>query len=227
MSNASRQAQAAIVSFCEECSRGLEPLTSHRAKIDLVRARLPRLLLDRGLCAALLSGMLNGSGYPDSRRPTMFDNEVPLYLHPEGLFSLRMYLWGPGEYTYPHDHNAWGVIGTALPGYEVINFRRLDDESREGFAQLEEIERLHLGPGETAYTLPFSNGIHQTGNAGEECLLTLHLYGKSLPRGYLNGYEPSRNRVYRMYPPRQKKELLGRQVLECLRKTPDRPGSSE
>jgi len=30
-----------------------------------------------------------------------------------------------------------------------------------------------------------------------------------------------------MYPPRQKKELLGRQVLECLRKTPDRPDSSE
>lgn len=211
-------AQSEIVSFCDECSRGLDRMTSHKANIGYIREELPRLLLNKELCADLLSGLLGEGDYPDLRRPTMFDNEVLLYQHPRGLFSLRMYLWGPGEYTYPHDHNAWGVIGTVSSGYEVINFRRLDDESREGYARLEEVERLHLQPGETAFTLPFNMGIHQTGNAGNESILTLHFYGKSLPRGYLNGFDPANNRVYRVYPPRQKKELLARQALASLEK---------
>ncbi len=218
MSNSSQLVQAEILSFCEACDQGLAELSGHKACFAFIRAELPRLLLNRKLCTGLLSGLLNGDGYPDIRRPTMFDNEVLLHLHPQGLFSLRMYLWGPGEYTYPHDHNAWGVIGTVSAGYEVINYRRMDDESREGYAQLEEVERLQLQPGETASTLPFSKGIHQTGNAGRESILTLHFYGKSLPRGYLNGFDPASNRVYRVYPPRQKKELLARQALESLEK---------
>lgn len=218
MSISSQRVQAEILSFCEDCSRNLEQMASNQTSIDFMRAQLPRLLLNRELCAGLLNGALNGEGYPDIRRPTMFDNEVPLHVHPQGLFSLRMYLWSPGEYTYPHDHNAWGVIGTVSAGFEVINFRRLDDERQEGYAQLDEVERLHLGPGETAFTLPFSRGIHQTGNAGSDSILTLHFYGKSLPRGYLNGFDPARNRVYRVYPPRQKKEQLARQALESLEK---------
>lgn len=214
----SQLVKSEIVSFCEECSRGLDRITSHKACIGYIREELPRLLLNKELCGELLSGLLEADGYPDIRRPTMFDNEVLLYLHPQGLFSLRMYLWGPGEYTYPHDHNAWGVIGTVSAGYEVINYRRVDDESKEGYAQLKEVERLHLQPGETAFTLPLNMGIHQTGNAGQESILTLHFYGKSIPRGYLNGFDPANNRVYRVYPPRQKKELLARQALESLGK---------
>lgn len=218
MSTSSQQVQAEILSFCEDCARDLELMTSDQTRIDFMRARLPRLLLNRELCAGLLNGALKGEGYPDIRRPTMFDNEVPLHAHPQGLFSLRMYLWGPGEYTYPHDHNAWGVIGTVSAGFEVVNYRRLDDERQEGYAQLEEAERLCLRPGETSFTLPFSKGIHQTGNPGEESILTLHFYGESRPRGYLNGYDPARNRVFRVYPPRRKKERLARQALATLEK---------
>ncbi len=218
MSNSSQRVQEEILSFCEDCARDLEQLTSDQTRIDFMRARLPRLLLNKELCAGLLSGALNGEGYPDIRRPTMFDNEVPLHANPQGLFSLRMYLWGPGEYTYAHDHNAWGVIGTVSAGFEVINYRRLDDERQEGFAQLEEAERLCLGPGETAFTLPFSKGIHQTGNVGRDSILTLHCYGESRPRGYLNGYDPARNRVFRVYPPRRKKERLAREALATLEK---------
>jgi predicted metal-dependent enzyme (double-stranded beta helix superfamily) len=148
----------------------------------------------------------------------MFDNELLLYLHPLGFFSLRMYLWGPGEYTYPHDHNSWGVIGAVSEGYEVVNYRREDDESIEGYASLVEVERFRLQPGETAFTLPLSKGIHKTGNATGESIITLHFYGKSMPRGYLNGFDIANNRVYRVFPPRQKKELLARQALSCLTK---------
>jgi predicted metal-dependent enzyme (double-stranded beta helix superfamily) len=208
--------QSAIVSFCEHCARGLDEQTAHTARIDLITEELPRLLLDNDLIAGLLSNLANGEAYPDVRRPTMFDNEVLLYLDPQGLFSLRIYLWGPMEYTYPHDHNSWGVIGTASEGYEVINYRRVDDESHEGYARLVEVKRVRLEPGETAFTLPFSKGIHKTGNATKASIATLHFYGKTLPRGYLNSFDIANNRVYRVFPPRQKKQLLARQALDCL-----------
>jgi len=216
MAISSQLVQSEIRSFCEQRFPGLDGLTSHKARIELVNAELPRLLLNKELCVALLTNLIQGDGYPDVRRPTMFDNEVPLYLDPQGLFSLRLYLWGPGEYTSPHDHNSWGVIGTVSEGYEVINYRRVDDESHEGYARLVEVERLRLRPGETAHTLPFSKGIHKTGNATRGSIATLHLYGKPLPRGYLNGFDIGNNRVYRWYPPRQKKQLLATQALQSL-----------
>ncbi len=216
MALSSQLVQAEIVSFCEHCARSLDGLTAHKARIELVTAELPKLLLNKELIEGLLSNLADGEGYPDARRPTMFDNEVPLYLDPQGLFSLRMYLWGPMEYTTPHDHNSWGVIGTASEGYEVINYRRLDDESHEGYARLVEVERLRLQPGETAFTLPFSKGIHKTGNGARTSIATLHFYGKTLSRGYLNGFDIANNRVYRIFPPRQKKQLLARQALDCL-----------
>jgi 3-mercaptopropionate dioxygenase len=217
---ASQLVQKEILSFCEQCYRNLDGLTDDKACIELIRAELPGLLLNRELCVGLLSNLVHGDGYPDIRRPTMFDNEVPLYLHPEGLFSLRMYLWGPGEYTSPHDHNSWGVIGTVSEGYEVINYRRLDDESHEGYARLVQVERLRLQSGDTAFTLPFSNGIHKTGNAATQSIVTLHFYGKTLPRGYLNGFDIPNNRVYRIFSPRRKKELLAGQALSSLEKGP-------
>ncbi len=210
--------QAEIVSFCEQCARSLEGLTSPKARIKLITEELPKLLLNKDLIAGLLNNIANGEAYPDVRRPTMFDNEVLLYLDPQGLFSLRIYLWGPMEYTYPHDHNSWGVIGTAAEGYEVINYRRVDDESHEGYARLVEVERLRLQPGETAFTLPFSKGIHKTGNATKASIATLHFYGQTLPRGYLNGFDTANNRVYRVYPPKRKKQLLALQAFECLEK---------
>jgi predicted metal-dependent enzyme (double-stranded beta helix superfamily) len=218
MTLSSQMVQSEIAAFCEQCGKSLDGLTSHQARIELVRAELPKLLLNKELIAGLLSNLSNGEGYPDARRPTMFDNEVPLYLDPQGLFSLRMYLWGLNEYTFPHDHNSWGVIGTASEGYEVINYRRVDDESHEGYARLVERERLRLQPGETTSTLPFSKGIHKTGNATRASIATLHFYGKTLPRGYLNGFDIANNRVYRVFPPKQKKQLLARQALDCLEK---------
>jgi len=218
MALSSQLVQSGIVSFCEHCARALDGLTAHKARIELISAELPKLLLDKEMIAGLLNNLASGEGYPDIRRPTMFDNEVLLHLNPQGLFSLRLYLWGPMEYSYPHDHNSWGVIGTASEGYEVVNYRRVDDESHEGYARLVEVERLRLQPGETAFTLPFSKGIHKTGNTTRASIVTLHFYGKTLPRGYLNGFDIANNRVYRVVPPRQKKQSLARQALDCLEK---------
>lgn len=205
-----------IREFSDRCAKALAGLDSPELCIDFGRKALPELLLNRELLSGLMQSMVSGEDYPDVRRPTMFDNELVLFIHPELLCSLRLYLWGPGDFTYPHDHNSWGVIGTASEGYEVTNYRRLDDGSLEGHARLEELETLHLGPGETAFTLPFDRGIHRTGNGGDKTIVTLHFYGRSMPRGYLQGFDVANNKVYRVLPPRVKKKTLAAKALETL-----------
>lgn len=205
-----------VVAFCEKCSRALRDLTTYNDCIDLVRKNLPGLLLNGSLMARLLTNIAEGSGYPDVRAPTMFDNELILFLEERRLYSLRMYLWGPGEFTEPHDHNSWGVIGTAAAGFEVVNYRREDDGSRKGFARLVESEKMELQPGETAFTLPLNDGIHKTGNPTRNTIVTLSVYGSSIGRGYLQGFDIAGNRVYRILPPKRKKMFLATEALKSL-----------
>jgi predicted metal-dependent enzyme (double-stranded beta helix superfamily) len=204
-----------INQFCKECTQGLRGLQLEEC-ILLVRSQLPRLLLNESLAAKLMKNILDGVGYPDARMPTMFDNELVLFTD-RNLFSLRMYLWGPGEYAGAHDHNSWGVIGTVSPGFEVINYRREDDCSREDYARLAEKERMELQPGEMAHTLPLNDGIHETGNPTRNTMVTLSVYGRSLGRGYLQGFNIADNRVYRILTPRRKKIYLASEALKSLR----------
>lgn len=208
---------AEIHTFGLVCAEGLRQLDDKKACIEFTRGELPKLLLNRALFSDLLQNILDDGSYPDARRPTLFDNEIPLYTDPDGLFTLRLYLWGPGEFTSAHDHNSWGVLGPVSPGFEVINYKREDDGSREGYALLAESERFLLDAGETTFTLPFDDGIHVTGNPSEKTVLSLNFYGRTLPRGYLNKYDIERNHVYRVYPPKRKKQLLAAGALEDLR----------
>lgn len=219
MAALSQQIPEEILAFSDRCANVLSKNDNPEHCIEFGREVLPDLLLNRDLLAKLLQNMVSGERYPDIRRPTMFDNELVLLIHPELLFSLRLYLWGPGDFTYPHDHNSWGVIGTASEGYEVTNYRRLDDGSVEGYARLEKVETLRLGLGETAFTLPFDKGIHKTGNGGDRTIITLHFYGRSLPRGYLQGFDTANNRVYRVFPPRLKKRTLALGALASFETT--------
>jgi hypothetical protein len=223
----SQNIPAEIRSFCERCAEGLEGLSDQKACIEFSRKELSSLLLKKEMFIDLMKSAIAGGGYPDIRRPTMFDNELVLYADPRGLFSLRMYLWAPGEYTQAHDHNSWGVIGTVSETYEVINYRREDDGSRDGYARLVELDRINLVPGETAYTLPLDKGIHKTGNPSDKTIITLNFYGRSLPRGYLLGYDPLNDRVFRILPPRLKKHFLINQALKSLNGTPVRSQAVE
>ncbi|MHC1742049.1 MAG: hypothetical protein AB9873_03340 [Syntrophobacteraceae bacterium] len=205
-----------ISAFCDGCAQSIATSTSHKASIAHVMKTLPDLLLDRDLLARILEGVIHRKGYPDVRRPTLFDNEYILFAHPERLFSLRMYLWGPGEYLAAHDHNAWGVIGTAAAGFHVVNYSRLDDGAREGYAHLTAVEEQHLRAGECVHTLPLNQGIHKTGNVTAQTLITLSVYGKPIVRDFLQIFDVERNSVTRLYTPRRRKEVLAADALKSL-----------
>lgn len=206
----------AIVLFCEKCSRALSKLDAAEAKVEYARKELPGLLLDRPLFTVIVRDLVDGARYPDLQQITMFDNEVLLFSDPDHLYSLRLFLWEPEEYTQVHDHGSWGVIGPITGELEVINYSREDDGSNEDHARLAESKRVKLQPGETEFTLPLDEGIHKVGNPTQETIVSLSLYGKAIPRGYINGFDLETGRVYKILPPKTRKKILSMQALPGL-----------
>jgi predicted metal-dependent enzyme (double-stranded beta helix superfamily) len=202
--------------LCEDWSNSMEKISGYEARLDYAQKVLPDLLLNTSLFETILKNIMDGEPYPDIRKATMFDNEMLLYTDNKRLFSIRLYLWGQGDYTPIHDHNAWGVIGTVSGEFEVTKYIREDDGSTDEYARLSEKDRLMLRPGETDVTLPLNNGIHHTGNPTDKTITTIHLYGNPGRRTYINNFDPETGRISRMYAPISLKRMLASEALRSL-----------
>jgi predicted metal-dependent enzyme (double-stranded beta helix superfamily) len=147
----------------------------------------------------------------------MFESEIVLYRDPERMFSARLYLWGQGDYDPIHDHNSWGIIGTALGTLDVINYERVDDGSNEHHAALEERSRQFIPTGQTYPLFPLNKGIHQTGNANEPVIIQVGIYGPNLTgRDYVNVFDLDTGNISRLYLPHMRKQMLAGQALKAL-----------
>ena len=207
------QAPARLLEACETWARRLEEASSDAERRACIRRELPRLSADRPLFLEILQGIAEGAPYPDVHRPTLFPNEIVLYSHEQRLFSMRMLLAEPGCSTPIHDHGAWGVITPFVGELEVIHYELRGRGSEESFPGLRPIAQRILHPGETDEVLPLDEGIHRTGNAGQDTLVMLSVYGRPARRPYVLGYDLEGRRVYRIYTPRTRKRLLARDVL--------------
>jgi predicted metal-dependent enzyme (double-stranded beta helix superfamily) len=207
-----RELQAAF----DRWAQSIQKIKSHNERIAFTRSEIPALLLNRRLLKKILADIVKGKRYPDVRQATMFLNEFILYINNHRLFSARLYIYGPGQYTPIHDHNSWGVYGCVSEKVEVIRYRRQDDATRQGYARLHETERIILLPGDTSVVLPLNDGIHQAGNPATGTCVMLSVYGTPIRRLYVNEYDQMRNRVSRLYPPRMRKKRLAAQALETM-----------
>lgn len=200
--------------ICDRWADAFEKLKEEKGRIEFVRHELPELLLNGSLVKDLLTKMTEGGSYPDIRQAQMFDDEILLHLNPKRLFSIRMFLYGPGDYTPIHDHSSWGVSGSALGNLGVLKYCREDDGSADGYARLIQTETLTLTPGETDVTFPLDRGIHQTGNPTENTIIMISIYGSPMRRLYVNRFDLRENRIFKLYPPRLKKKMLAAQALK-------------
>ena len=186
---------------------------------EFIIAELPVLLKDRAFFISLLSAITSQAPYPDVKSATMFESEIILYRDPGRIFSVRLYLWGQGDYDPIHDHNSWGVIGTALGTLDIVNYMRVDDCSNERLAVLQECSRQFIPTGQTYSIVPLDKGIHRTGNANEPAIIQVGVYGRNLTgRDYVNVFDFNTGEISRLYLPHVKKCMLARLALEALRK---------
>ena len=206
----------ALIAFCEACAAGLSGQPDRGECIRFVSGMLPRLMSDKSLFRSILEGMVADAPYPDLRYATMFDSEVILYRDPKQLFSVRLFFWEPGVYDPVHDHNSWGVVGPVAGGLEIVNYRRLDDGSREGHACLRETGRRTILPGEN-YSVCGPETIHKTGNPGSRMTLQVSIYGRPWNRrDHVNGFDVAGQRVYPIYAPKTIKRRLAARSLSDL-----------
>jgi predicted metal-dependent enzyme (double-stranded beta helix superfamily) len=207
-----------LLEICQRWSDSIENISGDAARMDFFQNELPGFLRNQSLFQELLKNILDGSPYPDLRQAQMIDDEILLYLNPKRLFSLRMFLYGPGDYTPIHDHNSWGVSGAVVGELGVIRYARQDDGTVEGYARLRQTARVQLQPGEIELTRPLNDGIHQTGNPGQGTTIMISIYGSPVRRLYIHRFDHEHNKVDRLYPPRKKKKMLAAQALKHLAK---------
>ena len=207
---------AELVSICNRWSQDMHKLEAEEERIEYIQGGLPALLGNRSLFLELLGNIAKGQPYPDTRQAQLFDDEILLYLNTKPLFSIRMFIYEPGIYTPIHDHNSWGVIGSALGKIGVIKYIREDDGSQPGYARLQKSDTLTLEGSRTDIALPLAQGIHQTGNPDSHTSIMVSVYGRPIRQVYIHRFDPENNRVFRMYPPRIKKRLLATEALNIM-----------
>jgi predicted metal-dependent enzyme (double-stranded beta helix superfamily) len=131
----------------------------------------------------------------DLRRPEFYECDTEQgfainILHEESDHTLLVeaIAWLPGRGVKPHNHRTWGVV-VGLDGRETnVNWRRRDDGSRPGYADLAAHHEVAVGPGDVVAFLP--DDIHSVRNDGATPTLSLHIYGKSLAHIERSEFDP-------------------------------------
>ena len=101
-----------------------------------------------------------------------------LHEEPDHTLAVFAIAWLPGRGAPPHNHGTWAVV-SGVDGLETnIFWKRLDDGSRAGYADVVKNGEREFGPGEVVAFLPHE--IHSVLNQTEKVTVSLHTYGKHL-----------------------------------------------
>jgi len=113
----------------------------------------------------------------------------PLYIDPEGRYSVMVMTWGPGQGTPLHDHNGLWVVECLYQGrMKVTNFDYLGEE--DGAHQFRPGPTFHAQPGQSSFRVP-PHEHHTLQNDQEEPSITIHVFGGILESCRV--FEPTEN----------------------------------
>jgi predicted metal-dependent enzyme (double-stranded beta helix superfamily) len=116
-----------------------------------------------------------------------------LHEEPNHDLAVALLSWLPGRGTPPHDHGTWGLV-VGVEGDEVNTFyKRVDDGSREGHAELRELSKKVFSPGEVVGITP--EIIHSVHNDGAEISVSLHIYGRHINHTNRCKFDPEKQTV--------------------------------
>jgi predicted metal-dependent enzyme (double-stranded beta helix superfamily) len=101
-------------------------------------------------------------------------------LHEESDHTLAVMAlaWLPGRGAPPHNHGTWAVVAGVEGDEENVFWKRLDDGSRQGYAEIVRQGTRVFGPGEVVSFL--ADQIHSVNNTGDRVTVSLHVYGRNL-----------------------------------------------
>lgn len=203
-----------VKSFCGEIRQLLQSTDNQAEIFSRGREIISRMALKPVFLKEIFFRYATDDDFLMNRLLTVDPNEVTIFVDPSRLFSLRLYIWDPAM-TYPiHAHGSWGIVSCVAGAIIERKYERIDGGEQPGRAEIRELGRGTLRPGETTVVLPLYQGIHSMESAGQDSpSISLHLYGRAVRRGYLECFDLHKNTVYKVIPP----YLYGRAcVLKAL-----------
>lgn len=113
-------------------------------------------------------------------------------LHEEADHTLAVFAvaWLPGRGAPPHNHGTWAVVAGVDGPEKNVFWKRLDDGSRPGHAEIRKQGEKVFGPGEVVSFLP--EHIHSVVNETDRVTLSLHVYGKHVNYTERFTFDPER-----------------------------------
>ena len=116
------------------------------------------------------------------------------YRSEDGSLTITAPAFLPGRPTPVHDHLTWGVIGVYSGKQRTTRYRRKDDGSHEGRADLEVVQDDVLTRGAT-YPLVPPDDIHRIAALGEEPGISIHVLGTDLRHQRRHIFHPEEGTV--------------------------------
>lgn len=168
-----------------------EPLDPgvHRL-VDGVRAAVQtgtdELTTTAAVAAAVRSALDNGIVIPapftepHPERYAMY----PLFVEPDGSFSIAVAVWGVGQRTPIHDHLTWGVVGVVSGAEHELRFAQ-----PAGAAPVATGEAVH-GPGAVTVCCTHDHDVHQVAAQGDSACVALHVYGADIGQVVRHAFDP-------------------------------------
>jgi predicted metal-dependent enzyme (double-stranded beta helix superfamily) len=101
-----------------------------------------------------------------------------LHEEPDHTLAVFALSWLPGRGAPLHDHGTWAVVAGVDGDERNILYARVDDRSREDYAELEVKQDFTIADGDVISMR--SGGIHEVLNESDRVTLSLHTYGKHL-----------------------------------------------
>jgi predicted metal-dependent enzyme (double-stranded beta helix superfamily) len=145
----------------------------------------------------VLQDALNGNGLP---LPAPFYVSKPdtyarrlLHRDPDGLYTVVVMTWGPGQKTALHDHAGIWCVECVVDGQmEITQYELLSDSG--GRYRFAEQNRVSAGRGSAGCLIPPFE-YHTLANAiPDRTSLTLHVYGGEMDHCHV--FEPSADGSY-------------------------------
>lgn len=173
------ETRARIADFPRDPEKALSALRPRFARLLADPAWLP----DEYARANPTSGMGGGIG------------QWLLFRAGDGSLSLFSLVVPPGATTPVHDHLAWGLVGLYRGEQAETVYRRIDDGTHEGRAELVVDDRKHLSPGDCYLLLPPDGDIHAVTTTSDVPSISIHLLGNDAGCILRHAFDPDRRTV--------------------------------